>query len=257
MKVTMLGTGTFFVNSKRSGPSYLLEADGKKILIDCGPGTLLRLSAISLRPEDLDYIFISHFHADHTSDLFALQMNLRIDDFYTEEKIHKTPIIFGPEGIEDFTKKLSYIYELPAFDNYSKIKYKKYQESIQIDNILVKTFKVNHCAFGLPAKAYALRFEFEGKVFAFSGDCIKCKGLENACKNADLFICDTSYSKGMGNFAHLDTIDIGETAQRSNVKKIVLSHLYPKTETVDLVSEVKEKYSGKIIMGQDLMELET
>lgn len=255
MKVTILGTGTFFVNSKRSGPSYLLEADGKKILIDCGPGTLLRLSEISLRPEDLDYIFISHFHADHTSDLFALQMNLRIDDFYTEIK-HKTPIIFGPEGIEEFTKKLSYIYELPAFDDYSKIEYIKYQESIKIGNISVKTFMVTHSAFGQHAKAYALRFEADNKIFTFSGDCIKCKGLENACKNADLFICDTSYSKGKGNIAHMDSIDVGEIAQKSRVKRMVLSHLYPQTENVDLIAEVKEKYFGEIVKGQDLMMLE-
>lgn len=256
MKVTMLGTGTFFVSSKRSGPSYLLEADGKKILIDCGPGTLLRLSEISLQPEDLDYIFISHFHADHTSDLFALQMNLRINDFYTGGKKYKTPIIFGPEGIEEFTKKLSYIYELPAFDDYSKIEYKKYQDSIQIGNISVKTFSVNHSAFGLLAKAYALRFEADGKVFTFSGDCIKCKGLEDACKNADLFICDTSYSKGNGNVAHLDSLEVGEIAQGSNVKKLVLTHFYPRAESVDLEAEVKEKYSGEIIKGKDFMKFE-
>jgi len=71
MKITILGTGTFYVNNKQSGPAYLLEADGKKILIDCGPGTLMRLSDIGLTPDDIDYVFISHFHADHTSDLFA------------------------------------------------------------------------------------------------------------------------------------------------------------------------------------------
>lgn len=256
MKITILGTGTFFVSSKRSGPSYLLEADGKKILIDCGPGTLLRLSELSTKLEDLDYIFISHLHADHTSDLFALQMSFRINDFSANGKEYKTPIIFGPEGIEEFTKKLSYVYELPAFDNYSKIEYKKYQESIQIEKIQINTFKVDHTAFGVKAKAYALRFEMDGKIFAFSGDGIKCQGVEDVCKEADLFICDTSYSKGKGNTAHMDSLEVGEIAENSRVKKIVLSHLYPQSEEVDLVSEVKEKYSGEIIKGQDLMEIE-
>jgi len=256
MKITILGTGTFFVSSKRSGPSYLLEADGKKILIDCGPGTLLRLSELSIKLEDLDYIFISHFHADHTSDLFPLQMTFRIYDFYSEGKEYKTPVIFGPEGIEDFTRKLSAVYELAAFDDYSKIKYQRYQELHQLGNLTVKTFKVSHTAFGLTAKAYALRFEFDDKVFAFSGDSIKCKGLEDVCKNADLFICDTSYSKGNGNLAHLDSFEVGEIAQGSNVKKLVLSHFYPGIESVNLEAQVKESYSGEIIRGQDFMKLE-
>lgn len=103
MKVTILGTGTFFISSKRSGPSYLLEAYGKKILIDCGPGALLRLSEMSIRLEELDYIFISHFHADHTSDLFALQMNFRINDFYTKEK-YKTPIVLDRKELKNLPK---------------------------------------------------------------------------------------------------------------------------------------------------------
>lgn len=254
MKITILGTGTFFISKKRSGPAYLLEADNKKILIDCGPGTLMRLSEIGIKPEDLDYIFISHFHTDHTADLFPLQMNLRLKEF--EGIDYKTPIIFGPTGIKDFTKKLSYIYELPAFDDYSKIEYKEYQESIQLENIAVKPFKVEHTAFGLIANAYALRFEIDSKVFAFSGDSVKCKELEDVSKQADLFICDSSYSKGNSNLAHLDTYQIGDIAQNSNVKKLVLTHIYPKSENIDLVSEVKEKYFGEVILGEDLMKLE-
>lgn len=256
MKITILGTGTFYVNKERSGPAYLLEVNNKKILIDCGPGTLMRLSEIGISPEDLDYIFISHFHADHTTDLFALQMNLRLKEFSCNGKEYKTPIIFGPAGIEEFTKKLSYVYELPAFDNYSKIEYKAYQESIQLNEMTVKTFKVEHTAFGSTANAYALRFEFDNKVLAFSGDSVKCEGLIDVSKQADLFICDASYPKGKGNFAHLDTHEIGEIAQNAKVKKVVLTHFYPATKDIDLISEVKEKYMGKIIKGEDLMKLE-
>lgn len=256
MKVTILGTGTFYVNKERSGPAYLIDADGKKILIDCGPGTLIRLSEIGLKPEDIDYIFISHFHADHTTDLFAFQMNFRIYEFYCDGKEYKTPIIFGPSGIEDFTKKLSYIYELPAFDNYDKIKYKKHQDSLRLGNILVKTFNVEHTAFGVSAKAFAFRFELGGKSIAFSGDSVKCQGLSDVCKDVDIFICDTSNAKGYGSPAHLDTLEIGEIAQASAVKKLVLTHFYPKTDDIDLVAEVKENYSGPVVHGEDFMEIE-
>jgi len=254
MKITILGTGTFYVDLKKSGPAYLIEADNKKILVDCGPGTLMRLSEIGVKPEDLDYIFLSHLHADHSSDLFALQMNLRLKEF--EGKEYKTPIIYGPKGIEEFTKKLSYVYELPAFDNYSKIEYKEYEEIMKLGEITVKAFKVDHTAFGFKTNAYALRFELDDAIFAFSGDSIKCEGLINACKKANLFICDASCSKDNGSVAHLDTTDIGEVAEISQVDNVVLTHFYPKTKNIDLVSEVKEKYSGEVIMGEDLMELE-
>lgn len=254
MKITILGTGTFYVNKERSGAAYLLEADGKKILIDCGPGTLNRLSQLGVKPESIDCVLISHFHADHTSDLFAFQMRLRLNEFLETKKLGKLPTIYGPNGIEKFTKKLSRAYQLYAFENWAEIKYEKYKKTFNLGNIIIKTFKVNHVAFGVPAKAYSLRFEFEGKVFVFSGDSTKNAEIEKASKNADLFICDASYSKGKANPAHMDTLEIGEIAEKGKVRKVVLTHFYPSTEGIDMASEVSEKYSGEIISGKDFME---
>jgi ribonuclease BN (tRNA processing enzyme) len=66
-------------------------------------------------------------------------------------------------------------------------------------------------------------------------------------------VCDASYAKNKGNQAHLDTLEIGEIVQNSKVKKVVLTHFYPSTKDIDLISEVKEKYSGEVICGEDLM----
>ena len=106
-KLTLLGTGTFFVSTDRSSSAYLLEVDDKKILIDCGPGTLMRLSQIGVELEDIDYVFITHLHADHTSDLFSFFMNFRLKDAFSKGKLSKFPQIFGPQGIDDFLLKLS------------------------------------------------------------------------------------------------------------------------------------------------------
>lgn len=256
MKITILGTGSFYANKERSGASYLLEADGKKILIDCGPGTLIRLSEIGIKPGDLDYIFISHFHADHTSDLFPLQMNLRLNEFFGTEPLKKTPVIYGPAGIKTFTKRLSHVYQLYAFENWAEIKYVNYSKVIKLGKLVIKPYKVKHTAFNVSAHAYALRFELENKVFTFSGDSVVNDGVEQASKGADLFLCDASYAKGKGSPAHMATNEIGEIAEKSKVKKVVLTHFYPNTQKVNLVAEVEEKYSGEVIRGADLMELD-
>jgi len=256
MKITLLGTGTFYVSKIRSGPAYLLEVGSRKILIDCGPGTLIRLSQIGLEPKDLDYIFVTHFHADHTTDLFALQMNLRLDAFRVGAG-SAYPVVYGPKGITDFTKKLSEVYQLPGFDDWSEIKYIEYPETIALDDgLVIQPFQVQHVAFGKVADAYSLRFEHEDRVLTLSGDSTKHQGVEDAAKNADVFICDTSSSKGKGSPAHMDTLEIGEIATSSGVKSVILTHFYPRNEGVDLVSEVKEKYTGEVVRGEDFMEIE-
>jgi ribonuclease BN (tRNA processing enzyme) len=256
MKLTILGTGTFYVTKERSGPAYLLEADGKKILIDCGPGTLSQLAKIGLNPEDLDYIFLSHMHADHTGDLFALQMNIRLMEFFAPEKKVRPPVIYGPKGILTFTKELSRLYQLPAFDNYDKIQYHEHAPELSLGKLTIKTFPVEHIAFGLACDAYALRLECDGKSFVFSGDSSDNQGLADSCKGADLFVCDASTPKGGISKAHLDTAAIGKISSESKVRKLVLTHAYPFFENVDLISEVKEEFDGEVISGKDLMEIE-
>lgn len=122
-KLTILGTGTFFVNKNRLASAYLLEADNKKILVDCGPGTLVRLSEVGIKLEEIDYVFITHFHADHTSDLFPLFMNFRLRDFFSGNSSLKFPQIIGPKGIGSFMLKSSKNFELLSLQDWKKIKF--------------------------------------------------------------------------------------------------------------------------------------
>ena len=256
IKLTILGTGTFFVNKDRSASAYLLEIDGKRILIDCGPGTLIKLSEIGIKPEDIDYLFITHFHADHVADLFPFFMNIRLDDLFSKGSSLKFPQIIGPEGIHEFMVRSCQNFQLPALNDWEKIKFSDVQQMQQIENIKVESFKVTHVAFGLAANAYAYRFTFGDKIIALSGDSARCLGVEEVCKDADIFVCDASYAKGGSNTAHIDTYDVGMIAQEGKVNKVILSHLYPQTNKMDLVEEVKEKYLGEVIRGKDLMTFE-
>jgi ribonuclease BN (tRNA processing enzyme) len=252
-KLTILGTGTFFVDQTRSSSAYLLEVGNKKILIDCGPGTLMRLSQVGVKPKEIDYVLITHFHADHTSDLFPLFMNFRLNAFFSKGKSMKFPQIIGPKGVGKFMLKSSQNFELLSVQGWNKINFINIKKLQKIANVKLEAFKVKHVAFGLATDSYAYRFTINKKVVAFSGDSAKCSGIEKACKHADIFICDASYSKGNGNSAHFDTRDIGIISEKGQVKKVILSHFYPQTDKIDLIKEVKEKFSGKAIRGKDLM----
>lgn len=48
----------------------LVEADGKRILVDTGNGVadsrmIPGLASVGVKPEDIDYLYITHFHGDH------------------------------------------------------------------------------------------------------------------------------------------------------------------------------------------------
>ncbi len=64
MDITVIGCGNAF-SERNFNQSFVVEEDGRKLLIDCGyqVPTALRASGIDFKK--IDDIYISHLHADH------------------------------------------------------------------------------------------------------------------------------------------------------------------------------------------------
>ena len=74
MKFTTLASGS-------SGNSYLLEADGCRLLIDAGltaKQIAARLGRVETDPKDLNGIVVSHSHSDHTKGVGVLSRKYKI-----------------------------------------------------------------------------------------------------------------------------------------------------------------------------------
>lgn len=79
-----------------------------------------------------------------------------------------------------------------------------------------------------------------------------CQALEDACKNADLFIVDAALPKDIENNLHSNSSQIGAICERNGVKKVILSHLTPLVFNKDIVSDAEEMYSGLVSLATDL-----
>jgi ribonuclease Z len=65
LTVTFLGTAGSLPTPDRSPSAVLINREGKLILFDCGEGTQRQMMRAKSGMMRLDYIFITHFHADH------------------------------------------------------------------------------------------------------------------------------------------------------------------------------------------------
>lgn len=64
MKITWNGTGAAWANFYGNS-SAVIEADGMRLLVDCGHTVPNRLREMQLTLHDIDAVFISHLHGDH------------------------------------------------------------------------------------------------------------------------------------------------------------------------------------------------
>jgi ribonuclease BN (tRNA processing enzyme) len=54
---------------------------------------------------------------------------------------------------------------------------------------------------------------------------------------------------------HLTPSLAGQIATRAGVKKLVLTHLYPECDAVDVSAQCRKTYQGPLVVAEDLLEI--
>ncbi len=232
---------------KRNAPGYYLEADGCRILVDCGSGTLLQLEKAGISYQHIDAVFITHRHPDHFADLMPLIHALLATPKFKREK---GLFIIAPEGFNEYYDKAiaSIFGKLRNFP----IHLIEIQDKLDFEPFHILTTKTIHSRDSI-----AYRFEQGGKSIVFTGDTDYDQGIIGFSKDADLLIADCSFPDSMKTNGHLSSKECGLVAQKSGVKKLLLSHLYPAdTPDTDRVKESRETFNGDIVLAEDLMEMD-
>lgn len=243
--IQILGTGTILSDRNRSCSSTLIKHKNLNILVDAGPGTYTRLKEVNIKSNELNYIFITHFHPDHVSDLIPILFSLaNLPE--TEGRVSLN--VIGPVGLNNFIKGM----EL-SYGNWLEIFRTKFN-LIELTNeiflyedftFIWKKLKHTHESIGY-------RFEFNDKVVAISGDSGYCSELIELSQNADIAILECAYPDSFQVEGHLSPGLVGKIAQQIKVKKIVLTHLYPETFNSNPLKIIKNYYQGCMVIGKDL-----
>ena len=86
IELTILGNSSATPTLNRFPSAQYLNMLDHHILIDCGEGTQMQLRKYKIKKSKLQYIFISHVHADHILGLpgllFSMNLNSRIDPLH-------------------------------------------------------------------------------------------------------------------------------------------------------------------------------
>ncbi len=104
MEAVILGTGSGLPQVDKNLSALLVENEGSLVLADCGDGTTKLLQQRGVGAEDLDAVFITHYHPDHVSGLFML-----IQWLYLEGRTKPLPL-FLPERPAAFVEMLQLMY---------------------------------------------------------------------------------------------------------------------------------------------------
>ncbi len=212
--IKFLGTaGARFVmiEQLRASGGIWISYKGTNILIDPGPGSIVRCSESKprLNPINLDAIILTHKHLDHANDI-----NVMIEAM-TEGGFKKKGIVFCPEdAIKNDSIILKYARNFPA-----KIQRIKPRCLYRVKDVEFET-SMRHLH---TAETYGLKFRFGKLKIAFLADTRYFEKLKDFYR-ADLLVISVVFREPRPGIDHLSLVDVEKIIRLTKPKKALLTH---------------------------------
>lgn len=246
----MTGSGTAPLRAERGPSGYILKVAEQTCLLDGGTGTLLKCLQAGASYKDIDHLFYTHLHPDHTIDLIPFLFATKHTPGFVRTKSLR---MFGPEGLGGFLDKLLDLYgrSMVEESEYEIILEELSESKKQMPGFHFQTKPMNH---SIPAIGY--RFESDGQVLVYSGDTDMCPEIVALAHDADVLLLECSFPDEMKVSGHLTPTEAGRIAAEARVKKLILTHLYPPCDERDIVCVCRKQFGGELVVAEDLMRID-
>ncbi|MCD6574607.1 MBL fold metallo-hydrolase [Candidatus Aerophobetes bacterium] len=248
-KIKFLGTAgarMVMIKQLRSSGGIWLNLDDTNILIDPGPGCLVRCvkSRPKLDPAKLDAIVLTHKHLDHSGDI-----NVMIEAM-TDGGFKKRGILFAPEDAlkgED-TVIFKYLRNFPE-----KIEVLQEKGNYKIKDVYLTT-PVRH-KHGV--ETYGLNIDFKGLSISFITDSRYFEGLERFYQGRIVIINVVRFKPREG-VDHLSLEDAERIISLNRPDLSILTHFgmtMLRAKPWEIAKNLEEKLKLKVIAANDGMEI--
>jgi ribonuclease BN (tRNA processing enzyme) len=215
--VTIVGFAPAWGNPGEPCSSYLVEAGGSRILLDCGSGAFSAFRALDDRP--LDAVVLSHLHHDHVADLIPFGYSRR----YSDLRAWPAPRLLAPPG------GLAVLSAIASAGGGSPGHLDgpfALEEYVPGTVVEIGDARLAFAAMPHPGVSHAIRIESDGRAICFSGDTGSTSLLAAHARGAALLLCEATYAdEGESDHVHVSAADAGRAAADGGVERLVLVHV--------------------------------
>ncbi|MEV5014187.1 MBL fold metallo-hydrolase [Streptomyces sp. NPDC053780] len=239
LQLTVLGSATPYPSEDNPCSGYLVSSGDTRIWVDAGSGTLGPLQR-HVRLDELDAIWISHLHADHSADLLTAYYGA----LYADISLAAPIPLYGPPGIAD--RLAGFLTNTPARSPIEAAfavteLYDGHQAAV--GSLRLTSRAVSH---GIPA--FAVRIESAGESLVYSGDTAPCPSLTELAEGCDVLLCeaDSAQAPVEGEQVHHTPEDTGDTAGSARVGRLIVTHVGRFLTPRQAVARASARFDGPV-----------
>ena len=258
MNLIVLGSGTSVPHPRRASAAFWLQTEAGTLLLDCGGDSLHRLAQEDLDWSNLDAIWLSHLHLDHCGGaanfLFATKAAPQ-----TRQR-RKKLVIFGCEGIGKLLTAIDETNNYGLLDQPFEIEVRELAPSPPASPTefeLLLGLRAQTVSTPHKPESLAIRLiERNGKSLVYTSDTGYDEGLASFALHADLLILESSFWRNKPVKHHLELAEAMRLAELASPRKLMLTHLYPEWDDVDIEAEAGKFWPGEVVAAFDGLRLE-
>ena len=246
MRLTTIGTGTAAPHARRAQAGALVESGDVRLLVDCGSGVVLRMAELGLPWASLTHVAITHFHADHTTDLANLIYAWR----YGLLPPRSEPVeIVGPPGLEALMGAMRAAFGSGLLDLPPPIRLVEVgpgEVHRLAPDVALEPFKVPHTD-----ESVAYSVSATGRRVVMTGDTGFDPALGAWAEGCDVLLCECSLPDALALPLHLTPRQCGALAALARPRRLALTHFYPPVESEQILAQVAEQFDGPASCCED------
>ncbi len=243
MQLTILGAGTALPISQHSPAGVLVHVGATPLLFDAGPGTMAPLAAAGVGYRDLEYVFLTHHHSDHTLDVVTfLQANDSTPGWTRTRPVH----LIGGRGTQKFYEQLMQVYPGIAPQSYVLD-----ISELTAERVDYRAWAIETALTGHTTSSIGYRIEAEGRAIVYTGDAKENPRLIHLARGVDVLVCECAFPRGYLTADHMTADGVGRVAHAAKAKRVVLNHLYPPALDVDIAAQVRAEFAGEVLVAID------
>jgi ribonuclease BN (tRNA processing enzyme) len=220
VRITVLGKSPAWQDAGGACSGYLVEADGRCVLLDCGNGVFGKLRDVRAFT-DVCAVVISHLHADHFIDLVPYAYALTYS--HQARAAGSRPVLYAPPGARETFRRITgawqaeelieHAFELHEYDP---------AEELALDSLRVRFHEVPHFI-----RTHAVQIRADGGSFTYGADCRPNDAIVAFAQDTDVLMLEATLEQPeeAGCRGHLTPAEAGEHARRAGAHRLVLTHM--------------------------------